>query len=99
MCTFDPATAPQSIAPALSDSDRLQYISTEIEFIQMLLEMAEDCKWVYQALIQYTMLASRIRGSMEGQEMETVRKWLEQLKILDPLRKGRWVDLEKALNF
>jgi geranylgeranyl transferase type-2 subunit alpha len=99
MCTFDPTTAPQSMAPGLSDSDRLTYISKEIDFIDMLLEMAEDCKWIYQALIECTMLASRIRGSMEEQDRERVRSWLEDLKKLDPLRKGRWQDLEKQLNF
>ena len=87
------------MAPGLSDSDRLKYVSSEIDFIHMLLDMAEDCKWVYQALIEYTMLAARIRGSMDEEERDYVRTWLEELKKLDPLRKGRWMDLEKQLNF
>lgn len=98
MCTFDPARSAQTMAPNLSDSERLDYIRKEIEAIEDLLDGAEDCKWIYQALIDCTLLASKIEGTMSSEAKENVLKWLTELKKLDPLRRGRWIDFEKSIN-
>lgn len=98
MCTFDPAISSQTLAPGINDSDRLMYTSKELEFIEEMLDGAEDCKWIYQALIQYTLLSSKIEGAMTEEIKGNVGRWLTELKKLDPLRKGRWQDLERSLK-
>ena len=98
MCTFDPDTARQTMAPNLSKNDRLAYIANEQEFIEDILEDAKDCKWVYQALIECTLLAARVEGSLSSQAKAIVETWLLELQKLDPLRQGRWTDLEKSIQ-
>jgi geranylgeranyl transferase type-2 subunit alpha len=97
MCTFDPEIAKQTMAPNLSEVDRLTYIAGEREFIMDLLEDAKDCKWVYQALIECALVAGKVEGSLSVEAKEDVRTWLVELRKLDSLRKGRWDDLEKSL--
>lgn len=98
MCTFDPELASQTMAPNLDDSQRLEYVNQEIEMIEELLDGAEDCKWVYQALIECTLLASKLEGTMSASVRESISKWVKELKQLDPLRGGRWIDLETSLG-
>ncbi|CAG8899055.1 unnamed protein product [Penicillium salamii] len=83
--------------PHLSSSERLEYIRSEIEEIQEMLDGAEDCKYIYQALIEYTLLASKVEGSLSTEDREQILSWLSELKKLDPLRRERWIDLEKTL--
>lgn len=99
MCTFDPSVSSQTMAPNLSDSERLEYIRREIEAIQDMVDGAEDCKYIYQALIDCTLLMAKIQGSnsMTSEDKEKVLGWLAEIKTLDPLRRGRWMDFEKAL--
>jgi len=97
MSTFDLETAGQSIAPELSDADRLGYIQAEQEFIEDLLEDAEDSKWVYQALMECALIEARLTGGLSANVKEKIRGWLTKLKELDPLRSGRWVDAEQSL--
>jgi geranylgeranyl transferase type-2 subunit alpha len=97
MCTFDPDIARQTLAPNLSNADKLAYIARERESIEDLLEDARDCKWVYQALIECALVTAKIQGSFSVAAKECVRKWLVELRKRDPLRKGRWDDLEKSL--
>ena len=98
MCSFDPELASQTMAPNLDNSQRLEYVNGEIEMIEELLDGAEDCKWVYQALVNCTLLASRLEGTMSEDARENISKWLKELKKLDPLREGRWIDLERSLG-
>jgi geranylgeranyl transferase type-2 subunit alpha len=97
MCTFDPEIATQTMAPNLSKADRLAYIAGEREFIEDLLEDTKDCKWVYQALIECALVTAKVEGSLSVKAKEDVRRWIVELRKLDPLRKGRWDDLEKSL--
>ncbi|CAG7920852.1 unnamed protein product [Penicillium olsonii] len=97
MSAFDPAMAQRTMTPHLSSSDRLEYIRGEIEEIQEMLDGAEDCKYIYQALIEYTLLASKVEGSLSTEDRKQVLSWLSELKTLDPLRRERWLDLEKKL--
>jgi geranylgeranyl transferase type-2 subunit alpha len=98
MCTFDPDVATQTMAPTLSKADRLVYVAREREFIEDLLEDAKDCKWVYQALIECSLITAKVEGSLSVEAKEDVQKWLVELRKLDPLRKGRWDDLEKSVS-
>lgn len=98
MCSFDPATAAQTMAPHLTNAERLDYIRQEIEIIQEMLDGAEDCKYIYQALIECTLLASKVEGAMSSADRQNVLSWLSELQGLDPLRKGRWLDLRRTLS-
>jgi geranylgeranyl transferase type-2 subunit alpha len=57
-----------------------------------------DCKWIYQALIDCKLLRAKIQGSLSVQDQGDVRNWLNELKKLDQLRIGRWTDLEQELG-
>ncbi|RMD41261.1 hypothetical protein DV735_g3847, partial [Chaetothyriales sp. CBS 134920] len=98
MCAFDPRTAPATMAPNLSDEERQEYLAKEREFVEELLEDADDCKWVFQALVEIALIQAEVgRGRIEEEQRERVQAHLEKLKRLDPLRKGRWADLEQKL--
>ena len=97
MCTFDPSTASETMTPELSKQERLDYLSREREFLDEVLEDAQDCKWVYQALIECAQLQSKLEEqTLQGRRVD-VMYWLQKLVELDPLRKGRWEDLERSL--
>ena len=98
MCTFDPDIAKETMAPNLSVVARLAYVGREREFIEEVLEDAKDCKWVYQALVECALVTAKIGGSFSDAAKEDVQRWLIELQKLDPLRKGRWEDLEKSLS-
>ncbi|RDW81089.1 Rab geranylgeranyltransferase BET4 [Aspergillus mulundensis] len=98
MCTFDPSKSGQTMAPNLTRTERLGYIHREIEEIQEMLDGAEDCKYLYQALIDCTLLAARVeQRTLDGEQKTQVSAWLSELKKLDPLRAGRWLELEQSL--
>jgi geranylgeranyl transferase type-2 subunit alpha len=97
MSVFDPSMADRTMAPNLSASDRLEYIRNEIEELQEMLDGAEDCKYIYQALIDCTLLASKVKGNLSQDDRDQILGWLSELKKLDPLRRERWLDFEKGL--
>ncbi|RMZ91626.1 hypothetical protein DV736_g1122, partial [Chaetothyriales sp. CBS 134916] len=99
MCVFDPRTAPATMAPNLSNDERQEYLAKERGFAEELLEDADDCKWVFQALVEITLIQSEAGGGkIEEQQRRKAREHLGKLKTLDPLRKGRWTDLEQKLT-
>ncbi|KAI9367801.1 hypothetical protein BJX61DRAFT_526888 [Aspergillus egyptiacus] len=99
MCVFDPTKSEQTMAPNLTKAERLEYLHREIEEIKEMLDGAEDCKYLYQALIDYTLLAARVEGrTPDGEQKAQVSNWLSKLKKLDPLRAGRWLQLEVSLS-
>lgn len=97
MCVCDIELAPQTMAPSLTIGDRLQYLEQEIEAIEDILEDTSDCKWIYQALITYTLLVAKINKQMDDVQQQRISTWLAELMRLDPLRKGRWDDLKESL--
>lgn len=59
----------------------------------------EDCKWVYITLLEYTMaLAEMEERKLLDEEKQDCKSWLEELRKLDPLRSGRWNDIEVSLT-
>ena len=96
MCTFDPARANQTMAPNLSNEQRLAYVVQELESLLDMLDGAEDCKWIYQSLIGLSILHKRLSQEWPSQR-DQMQNWVLQLQILDPLRNGRWQDLEQSL--
>jgi geranylgeranyl transferase type-2 subunit alpha len=83
----------------VADEDRVAYLEQEIESVKEMLDGAEDCKYIYQALLEY----SRRRLELDGEDKEAdtrrdMADWLEELKKLDPLREGRWRDMERSMK-
>lgn len=97
MCAFDLDQAPRSIAPGLTDTQRLEYIAGEREYIEEVLEDAQDCKWPYQALTECILLEAKFKKGLQENDKEKILGWLAKLQALDPLRKGRWLDMEQSL--
>ena len=58
-----------------------------------MLEDDEDSKWMYSSLISLAMVYRRTAGQWPTQA-EDMDVWMASLKRLDPLRSGRWIDLE-----
>jgi geranylgeranyl transferase type-2 subunit alpha len=98
MCCLDPVTAPRTMAPGLTSKERLVYVTGEREFVEELLEDTDDCKWIYQSLIELASIEARLMDTEIGVERKAqVKEWLGKLKSLDSLRACRWNDLEQSL--
>ena len=97
MCTFDPQYAARSMAPDLSHHEREAYVKAEIEKVHEMLEGAEDCKWIYQSLIQLNMLHKNLSGDT-CHAIGQIIQWVEMLNKIDALRSGRWNDLLQKLR-
>ncbi|KAI9781460.1 MAG: Rab geranylgeranyltransferase [Candelina submexicana] len=97
-------TQPPILKPDTTSA--LSYISAELDNIREMLDGAEDCKYIYQALLEYTMLYRSIvsatppdgRSRTRVDKPEELESWLRELQELDPLRRGRWDDLGRALR-
>lgn len=87
------------IAPHLTVDERKSYILREIVDIKDLLEDYDDIKWIYEALVEYTTALWQLTDQVrEQQEQRDVGVWLARLRELDPMRNGRWNDLETQLD-
>ncbi len=86
---------PQTIAPALTKTERESYIREEISEILDFLEDYQDIKWIYEGLIQYTLALNQLgEPDTKVQKTTDLTEWLKRLRELDPQRSGRWADLE-----
>jgi geranylgeranyl transferase type-2 subunit alpha len=78
-------------------TDIMRYYSQEIERVMDMLEDFDDCKWIYQALIQYTTELDRYTESpsldLVHSPRPQLREWIEMLTRLDPMRITRWKNL------
>jgi geranylgeranyl transferase type-2 subunit alpha len=82
-----------------TDEDRAAYLEQEIESIKEMLDGAEDCKYIYQALLEYSKRCLELGGDdKEEDTRKAMAGWLEELKKLDPLREGRWRDMERSMK-
>ncbi|KAI1206528.1 protein prenylyltransferase [Annulohypoxylon truncatum] len=87
-----------AIAPALTIGERVAYVKEEIEQIKDLLEDYDDVKWIYESLLEYTIALKRLgEQGNEDIQIEDPSKWLAKVRSLDPMRAGRWNDVEKQL--
>lgn len=84
-----------NIAPRLSREERQGYIQQEIDFIKDLAEDYKDVKWIYQALVGYTAALGSLGIDIADQAQDRAG-WLQKLRDTDPLRSGRWRDLEAS---
>lgn len=85
------------MAPTISNEQRLGYVSKEIENLLDMLDGAEDCKWIYQFLLQLSAIYKELSGEWPP-ERAKMSAWIAELHKLDPLRDGRWIDLRRNLD-
>jgi len=96
---FHPSTASWSVVPGLTIEERLNYINVEILKILDMLVGAEDCKWIYLALVQLSSLYyDQKRSWPTSTDAAQVSAWVQQIKQLDPLRMARWNDWAASLQ-
>ncbi|KAL8947196.1 MAG: hypothetical protein Q9222_006495 [Ikaeria aurantiellina] len=93
---FDSRPQSDVIAPDLSVEHKIAYIKAQIEDLYEMLEGAETCKWIYQRLLELSLM-SRSLANRWAIDSARVEECIEQLLILDPLREGRWQDLRERI--
>jgi len=99
MSTLEPSL-PRAAAVVLdlNNGDRVRICEREMANIREMLEDFEDCKWIYQSLLQYAKEYLDIEAGNKAFTTMEMSEWLARLRELDPLRTGRWDDLESSLN-
>jgi geranylgeranyl transferase type-2 subunit alpha len=89
----------RSIVPYFSTEERLRYLEKEIVDIKDFLEDYKNIKWIYEALLEYTLSTAKIeQREVNIEENKEVGEWLEKLRTLDPMRNGRWEDISRSLG-
>ena len=99
MSTLDPTNpASQAILDPCTNAERLQYLDQEIDAVKAMLDGAEDCKYIYQALLEYSRRYMEVEAGNKKVTTQELSGWLHELRKLDPLREGRWKDLEMKMK-
>ncbi|KAF1851923.1 protein prenylyltransferase [Cucurbitaria berberidis CBS 394.84] len=88
----------QLIVQDLTNGERQKYYEHEMEYIREILEDEADCKWIYEALLGLAEASLEVDAGTGSFTTKDMRAWLNELKRLDPLRRGRWDDLERRLS-
>ena len=80
-----------TILPNFVAEQRREYVEAQVEELKEMLDGAEDCKWIYHGLFEYTLaLCKFLQREPTLEEKDDLRLWLDELRNLDLLRKGRW---------
>ncbi|KAI4933842.1 uncharacterized protein J4E92_003511 [Alternaria infectoria] len=96
---LSPSCPPDAlVVQDLTNGERQKYYEHEMEYIREILEDEADCKWIYEALLGLAEAYLEVDAGTGLFTTRDMRSWLDELKRLDPLRRGRWVDLERRLN-
>lgn len=82
----------------LTDGERQKYYDNEMGYIREILEDEVDCKWIYEALLGLAEVYLEVDADTKSFTTKDMRSWLDELKRLDPLRRGRWDDLQGRLS-
>lgn len=99
MSTLTESVAHATITPNFSREDRIEYIKQQLLNLRDFLEGGEDCKWVYDALFEYTLAVCEMEERLpKHDEVQDCKFWLSELRKLDPMRAGRWDSLEVSLR-
>lgn len=72
-----------------------QVLKDDVEELRALLDDCADCKWLYLGLLE---MAEKMRTAGDTVDEAETRDWLRKLAQLDPIRRGRWVDLGRRLG-
>lgn len=86
------------IVPHLSQEECVAAIDREIEFIEDLLEDYDDIKWIYEALLGYTVAKCKLQKESPEKYTRALSEWLSNIKSLDHQRAQRWNDLAGELH-
>ena len=98
MSTLDPSNHQSvSILDPCTNGDRSKYLEQELDNVKEMLDGAEDCKYIYQALLEYSQRYLEVEAGNKKVTTMEMRGWLDELRKIDPLREGRWADLETSL--
>ncbi|KAK4118698.1 protein prenylyltransferase [Parathielavia appendiculata] len=85
-----------AMTPGFTVHDRVAYLKREIDEIKELLEDYADIQLIYEGLFEYTLYLCQLeRRNPKADERADLVEWLAKLKQLDPMRRGRWADLER----
>lgn len=88
-----------TILPNFTVEQRRKYAEEQIEELKEMLDGAEDCKWIYHGLFEYTLALCKLLQQQPTEvEKNDLRAWLCELRKLDPLRQGRWKAREIELR-
>jgi geranylgeranyl transferase type-2 subunit alpha len=84
----------------LPDPERIQYLKAEIDKLKEMLPEADDCKWIYQRLVEMALEFKALSQGVwpDDVSQEDVRGWVAELVKLDPLRKGKWKEVEERVS-
>ncbi|OAA58861.1 protein prenyltransferase [Cordyceps fumosorosea ARSEF 2679] len=88
-----------AIVPGMLVEDRAKVLSREIDFIKDLLEDYKDVKWIFEMLLEYTLLLHKLRNQPVSSEQKSeLETWVASIKKLDPQRSNRWRELAEELD-
>lgn len=97
MSTLDLSNSQSSaILDPCSNEDRIHYLEQELDSVKDMLDGAEDCKYIYQALLEYSRRYREIDAGTKKITMLEMEQWLSELQKLDPLRSNRWKDFSEV---
>ncbi|PUU77848.1 hypothetical protein B9Z19DRAFT_1127691 [Tuber borchii] len=107
--------APDAISPFMSRGTKLLMLAAEIDTLQDLLEAHAECKYILKALVEYVGLLQRVRKDPkdpeddeedeewaeddEKKKREDMRAWLARLISIDSMRKGRYQEILRGLEY
>lgn len=87
-----------TVTGPLTVEERASYLQQEIADIKDLSEDYDDSKLIYEKLVEYTAALSALEGRQPSSDEKVEQEaWLSKLRELDPMRQGRWDDMEKDL--
>ncbi|CCX32538.1 hypothetical protein FPQ18DRAFT_272623 [Pyronema domesticum] len=103
-----------AIAPKMPRSARLGMMEQQIEELKELLESHPEQRYILKALVLYVPALQALRKEPpspddededdeeeevdEAEENKQILEWLETLQRVDPMRKGRYIDLAKRIR-
>jgi len=99
MTTLSPKVPERAlVVRTLTRHERMEYLDAQLDLLKDMLDGTDDCKWIYQALLTTSQQYLDLDAGNERISTIEMRSWLQQLRQLDPLRKGRWDDWSQTLN-
>lgn len=89
---------PQTAAP-MNLSEKAAYVRHEIDEIKDLLDDYKDVKCIYEAVLEYTLTLKKLeRPERDEIDLIDLQTWLTKLRVLDPMRTGRWNDIRTQIG-
>jgi geranylgeranyl transferase type-2 subunit alpha len=97
MTTLLDPSAFGTICPHFSHEERIRWVTTQTLDLKDMLDGADEPEWIYKALIECVLGLGRLAGQLPDEDRKDLKIWLAELRNVDPLRRGRWDDLERRL--